>query len=147
MQFRRQLGGVLAPAVCRRSHRQLIRPKHDLRGQYGEQAIEISVPRCRQERSDQLALSRQIGCRDFRSPNPTPGSTGELPGRRWGPLQDASDTLERLVEQIVQHKCDPFRRRQGLEDDQQRGACRIGQDKIVFGAPSPGASGTGSASK
>ena len=75
----------------------------------------------------------EIGCRvrGFAAHAPA-GAGRELGGGVLRSAHDRRDLGERQVEHVVQHESQPLGRRQPLEDDEQRRADRVGQQRLLF---------------
>jgi hypothetical protein len=66
------------------------------------------------------------------------GAARKLLGRVRGAAHDHTDLVERHREHVVQHERKPLRGTERVEDNEQRGADRVGQHRLVLGvAPGP----------
>jgi hypothetical protein len=88
-----------------------------------EQGREVAALRCSEKRADHFALPCPVGLRlgacTLDSPAPT---ARELSRRHRRAADDRCNLIERDIEHVMQHECDPLRRRQGLEHNQHRNA-------------------------
>ena len=107
-----------------------------------QQALEVARARGREEGVDDLPLAHRIGVRGIDAggaAHPSAGPTRELPSGRGRAADDRGDLVERDAERVMQDERQPFRRRQRLEDDEEREAHRIGQEQFLLGIGGVGA--------
>jgi hypothetical protein len=68
-----------------------------------------------------------------RALHPAPPPARELARRGRCAVDDRRDLLERQAEHVVQHECEPLRRGERLEHDEQRGPDRVGEHGFALG--------------
>jgi hypothetical protein len=78
-------------------------------------------------------LTVEVDVGHGRALDPATGSAGELPRGRRRSADDRRDLDERHGEDVMQHEGDPFRGRQGVEDDQHREPDRVAQQGFLLG--------------
>ena len=123
----REGGAAPVPVGRRHAHGRGVGAQHGVGRQHREQAIEVAVAGRGQKGADQLAVLRDVGGGRGGAADAAAGAAGELAGGRRRALDDRRDLFEREVEHVVQHEGDALLRRQHVEDDQQRGADRVGE--------------------
>ena len=110
----------------------------DVRVEHLDERFEVAVAGSGKERVYDLALTREIRIRHgSRAADAPPCAACELTGRGRASLDDRRDLLERHPEHVVEDECEPLRRRQRVEHDEQRQADRVGEERLVLGAVRP----------
>ena len=100
----------------------------DVGVQHREQPLEVAAAGGGQERVDDLPVGG--GRVAVRALDAAPRPRGELPRRRRRSVDDQRDVLERHREQVVEHERQALGGLQRLEHDEQRGADRVGGQRL-----------------
>ena len=111
-------------------HRSAIGPQDDCGIEDADQRFNVAGLSCREKCVDDPALGPQVGVRGRRLPWTPGGAARELARGDDRALHDRRDLLEAHPKRIVQHECQPFRRLQLLEDNEQRQTDRIGEHGV-----------------
>ena len=108
-------------------------PHHHAGVEEGEQRVEVSGARGRQERGDDLALAARSASGEG-APRARGAERGWPAGGRLGrAVDDRGDLGERHREHVVQHERQSLGRGQRVQHDQQRQPDRVGEQRLVLG--------------
>ena len=135
---RRRALGLLRRAHV---HGRGIGDEHDVRVEQRHKSVEVTTAGRGEEGVDDRSLTDGIGVGSRTlTLHLVAGTAGELLGRVRGSADDGADLVERHCEHVVQHERQPLRGAERVEDHQQGGADRVGQQCFMLGiAPGRGA--------
>jgi hypothetical protein len=104
-----------------------------------EEGGKVVALRCSEKCANDFTLARPVGFRRSRCAldTPTP-SACELSRRHRRATDDRRNLIERDIEQVMQHECDPLRRREGFEHHQHRIAKRVREQLLALRIVGPG---------
>ena len=123
--------------VATHRHRCVVGPHRGVRVEQLEQRLELVVARGLHEGVDDRGVGGgQVLARlGFAEPAPRPAR--ELPGCHLRAAEDASDRVERQVEDVLEHVGEPLGGGERVEDDGHRLADRVGELRLVLGGRRP----------
>src|SRR5829696_1684845 len=124
---------------CTRGQGCAVGSQNDVRVEHREQRLEVAAARGGEERVDDVSLAAEIDVghqvRTFSLTDPmypAAGPAGKLPRGVGSAPNDGSDLVEGHGEHVMQHEGEPLGGSQGLQNDQQRQADRVGQQRFVL---------------